>query len=267
MEPGVSSRGIMKRIGAFTLIELLVVIAVIAVLMGVLLPALNRVRLQARRTLCASNLKAISQGLYTYTADYDSQLPHQFLAPSSETYDTSAPGIGPWSSYVAADGMARDGNGQLKPLQLGKLYAHNYAGTPKTYYCPVHDALTTADTNSYQYKYYTERGGDPLPGPAWWAIPGFRGNDRIRTEYMYWLHSESRLASLSRKAVVMDRIHSWKSIAHRNSAGRPEGFMAMFGDGHVNYSNNTNLFDEELWDQEPGNDKERFLEIVSRLQP
>lgn len=257
----------MKRYRAFTLIELLVVIAVIAVLMGLLLPALNGARLQARRTVCAANLKSIGRGLYTYTADYDGKLPHQFRSPSTETYDTTDPGIGPWSSYVAADGRVRDGNGQLKPLQLGKLYSHNYAGTPKSYYCPVHDVLRATSTSSYKYEYYTEREGDPLPGPGWWAIPGFRGNDRIRTGYMYWLHRESRLASLSRKAIVMDRIHNWASIAHLTSSGRPEGFMAMFGDGHVKYSNNVDLFDKDLWDVEPGNDKARFLEIVSRLQP
>ena len=41
---------------AFTLIELLVVIAVIAVLMAVLLPSLNRVREQGKRAVCMSNL-------------------------------------------------------------------------------------------------------------------------------------------------------------------------------------------------------------------
>ncbi len=55
----------------FTLIELLVVIAVIAVLMGVLLPTLGRVRKQARGSACQSNLRQLCLAMNLYTLDHD----------------------------------------------------------------------------------------------------------------------------------------------------------------------------------------------------
>jgi prepilin-type N-terminal cleavage/methylation domain-containing protein/prepilin-type processing-associated H-X9-DG protein len=55
----------------FTLIELLVVIAIIALLMSILMPALNRVKLQARAVACRANLKQWSTFFMLYTQDYN----------------------------------------------------------------------------------------------------------------------------------------------------------------------------------------------------
>lgn len=72
-----------KRHGGFTLIELLVVIAIISILASMLFPVFGRAREQARKTVCASNLRQIGMGIMQYSQDWDELYPmgYPFWAP------------------------------------------------------------------------------------------------------------------------------------------------------------------------------------------
>ena len=72
----------------FTLIELLVVISIIAMMLAILMPSLNRVKEQARIIVCASNVSQAGKAAYIYATDFEGHLP-PFLGYEHSSSDTS----------------------------------------------------------------------------------------------------------------------------------------------------------------------------------
>ena len=92
---------------AFTLVELLVVIGIIALLIGILLPALGRARAQAKTVMCMSNLRSIGQSIMMYANSNRGDIPRwssvQVIGGNGTAPDT--PGLG-WVELLESYGPA-----------------------------------------------------------------------------------------------------------------------------------------------------------------
>ncbi len=153
---------------AFTLVELLVVVAIIALLVAILLPALEKARYAARLAICKSNLRQIAISLTLYATDSNDWYPHitkyyaGHLLVNTDTSPLNFPMLAAYMGY--SDGTdAHSVDARYNPIMRCPQALANVPGSvkPSRCYSFFNNTLTAQGTNSIKIVFPNYYAADP----------------------------------------------------------------------------------------------------------
>ena len=218
----------------FTLVELLVVIGIIAVLVALLFPMLNRSREHSRRAVCLSNLRQLGLAFNLYANAFREQIPLGEMKGI-----TASAGEYQWNYNIYFVDATR-----AFSTQMGVLLQSNFLDAPRTFYCP-------SETNA-QWMFQTPENPFPVKvptpspigthtrigygtRPGWsWVVDG------------RWPKPMARISKMKSQAIAADLVCAPAYVLNRHK----DGINVLYGDGSAHWVQRV-FFRNPTWDKIP----------------
>ncbi len=238
----------MNKNKGFTLVELLVVIAIIALLMGVLLPALNKAREQGKRIVCMNNIKQLTTGWTMYADTYSDKI----VNGSTQTMGSGpdpCPDCPPGAPYIAKAKIV-SGSGHDKELPwVGGAYHSTIKLPEKALKCAIETGALHTFVKDYKpYRCPTGNKGEMITYnfvDSMNGCPGIPENTGRGPVGSAWIKNRNQLKKTASAIVLIDegRVTPDSFAVYINQerwfdppeVRHGEGTVLSFADNHAEY--------------------------------